>query len=458
MQKLDDFLWGWPLLLVFLGVGLFFTIRLRALPLRRLFYALKLAFGSTGGDGISPYAALCTALAATIGTGNIVGVATALSLGGPGALFWMVLSALLGMATQYAECFLGAKYRLKNGFGGPFAYIERGLGKKWLAQIYAFLGAAAGILGVGTVTQVNSITSAVDAFFPSPAIALGRSGAVIVTGAIVTAASAIVLLGGGKRISDVCQTLVPVMSVIYIFCCLSVLFFTRDQLPQALRLVMRSAFAPKAALGAFSGISFKMAVRMGVGRGVFTNEAGLGTSAIAAAGANNPDAVKQGLISMTGTFIDTVVICTMTGLCLVTTGAWSMPLEGYAITDFAWQSALPWPGRLPRLLLMLCLIFFAFATIIGWSFYAERCLQYLTSRHLKLYRLCYLLAIATAPYYSVRAAWQAADIMNALLAVPNIAAVLCLQGVVVRQTRARFSKKNFCRISLHSVGRFDKMR
>ncbi len=441
VQKIGKFVWGWPLLLLFLGVGLWYTLKLRGIQFRYLGTALRLIFKADEKSGISPYAALCTALAATIGTGNIVGVATALAVGGPGALLWMLIAAFLGMATQYAECFLAAKYRSSEGFGGPFSYMERGLGSKSLAKIYAFLGAAAGILGVGTVTQVNSITTAVDAFFASPQAFAGQSWAVVITGAVVTLCAGLVLLGGVERISRVCQTLVPVMSILYVGACAVLLVCTAEQIPSAIALIVKSAFAPKAALGALSGVSFKMAVRMGVGRGVFTNEAGLGTSAIAAASTNVNDPVRQGLVSMTGTFIDTIVICTLTGLCLVTTDAWQMPLEGVQITDFAWQTGLPWAQRLSSLLLMLCLVFFAFATIIGWNFYAERCFSYLTNKRVKVYRIFYLLAIAVAPYYSVRMAWEAADVMNALLAVPNLIALLLLQQVVIRDTKKNMSAR-----------------
>lgn len=442
LQKIGEIVWGWPMLVLFLGVGLWYTVQLRGIQLRQLGTALRSIFRAEEGRGISPYAALCTALAATIGTGNIVGVATALAAGGPGALLWMLLAAFFGMATQYAECFLAAKHRTREGFGGPFCYIERGLGRKALAKLYAFIGAAAGILGVGTVTQVNSITSAVDAFFSSPEAFSGYSWAVVLSGAAVTVCSALVLLGGVRRISKVCETLVPLMSIAYVLCCMILLLCCADRIPQAIGLIVRSAFAPKAALGALSGISFKMAVRMGISRGVFTNEAGLGTSAIAAASANCSDPVRQGLVSMTGTFIDTIVICTMTGLCLVVTDAWCMPLQGVQITDYAWATGLPWMQRLSSSILMVCLVFFAFATIIGWNFYAERCLCYLTGgKQTSWYRLLYLLAIALAPYYSVRSAWEAADILNALLAIPNLLALILLRRTVVDETKTALLKK-----------------
>ena len=436
LQKIGDFVWGWPMLLLFLGVGAIYTIRLRAIQFRSLGTGLKGIFRADAQNGATPFASLCTALAATIGTGNIVGVATALSVGGPGALFWMLIAAALGMATQYAECLLSTKYRQKDGFGGPFLYIERALGKKKLAKLYAAIGALAGILGVGTVTQVGSITSAVDSFFYTPTAFSHHSWATVIAGAIVAIASALVLLGGGDRISKVCELLVPLMSAIYIFACLVLLTCFANKIPSAISLIVKSAFSPKSALGATAGISFKAAVRMGVGRGVFTNEAGLGTSAIAAANARSNDPVRQGLVSMTGTFIDTIVICTMTGLCLIVTNAWNMPLEGTNITDFAWQVGLPFAPRFSSFLLMLCLIFFAFATIIGWNFYAERCLRYLSGeKHVRLYRFFYLAAIAIAPYYTVKAAWETADILNALLSLPNLFALLALQNIVLRETK-----------------------
>lgn len=447
ITRLGEAVWGWPTMALFMGVGLLFTVRLRGVQLRRLGRALKLIFSREEGSGISPYAALCTALAATIGTGNIVGVATALAAGGPGALFWMVLSAVFGMATQYAEGFLAVKYRKKgkNGwFGGPFCYIEYGLGEKWkwLAKTFAALGALVGILGVGTVTQVNSITGAADGFFGGEAVLtlFGRpySLATVVSGLLVTAASAMVLLGGMQRISRVCETLVPVMSAIYVVCASIVLWRFADRIPEAVRLIFRSAFVPRAVLGGAAGISVRTVLRMGIGRGVFTNEAGIGSSPIAAAASSCREPVRQGLITMTGTFIDTVVICTLTGLCLVVTDAWQMPFEGGAITDYAWRVALPWGQGLSSFLLMVCLVLFGFATILGWNFYAESCLTYLTGENARLrllYRLGYLAAIAIGPYLTVEAAWELADVLNAVMALPNLTALLLLQNTVVSETR-----------------------
>lgn len=446
LQRVGESVWGWPTMLLFVGVGVLFTVRLKGIQFRCLGRALRLIRPQEGKNGISPYAALCTALAATIGTGNIVGVATAVAAGGPGALLWMLIAAVFGMATQYAEGFLAVKYRRheKNGyFGGPFCYIEQGLGKnwKWLAVLFAVTGAGVGILGIGTTTQVNSITGAADAFFPSEtAFTLAGhsySWTLVISGAITAIAAALVLLGGVKRIARVCETLVPVMSVLYLLFSAFLLICCADKIPSAALLIVKSAFCPRAVLGAGTGVSLKLALRMGIGRGVFTNEAGLGSSPIAAAASDETDPVRQGLITMTGTFIDTIVICTITGLCLVVTEVWKAPLFGVEITDAAWRRGLPWAESLSSFILMVCLIFFAFATIIGWNFYAERCVQYLSGENpclQKLYRIGYLLVIAVSPYITVNAAWELADILNAVMALPNLTALLLLQNRVVSDT------------------------
>lgn len=446
LRQVGELVWGWPLMLLFVGVGLLFTVRLRGVQFRCLGRALRLIRPREGKGGISPYAALCTALAATVGTGNIVGVATALAAGGPGALLWMLVAAIFGMATQYAEGFLAVRYRRKENdgwFGGPFCYIEQGLGERfrWLAVLFALTGSAVGLLGIGTTAQVNSITGAADAFFSSGTalVLAGRaySETVVITGALTAFAAALVLLGGVRRITKVCEALVPVMAALYLLFSTVLLVCCVDRIPSAVALIVRSAFCPKAVLGAGTGVSLKLALRMGIGRGVFTNEAGLGSSPIAAAASDETDPVKQGLISMTATFIDTIVICTLTGLCLVVTGAWKAPLEGVQITDAAWRAGLPWAERVSSFVLVLCLIFFAFATIIGWEFYAERCVRYLAGEKplvRKLYRVFYLLAVAAGPYFSVNTAWEAADILNAAMALPNLTALLLLQSKVVSGT------------------------
>ncbi|MBQ6431086.1 MAG: sodium:alanine symporter family protein [Oscillospiraceae bacterium] len=441
------------MMLLFLGVGLLFTVRLRGVQFRCLGRALRLVRPRQGKDGVSPYAALCTALAATVGTGNIVGVATALGTGGPGALLWMLVAAVFGMATQYAEGYLAVKYRRKDGngfFGGPFCYIEQGLGKRfrWLAVTFAATGAAVGILGIGTTAQVNSITGAADAFFSSGTAFVfaghAYSRTVVVSGALTALAAALVLFGGVRRITRVCEALVPVMTTLYLLFSAVLLICCADRIPSAAALIVKSAFCPRAVLGAGTGVSLKLALRMGIGRGVFTNEAGLGSSPIAAAVSDETDPVKQGLISMTGTFIDTIVICTMTGLCLTVTGAWKTPLQGVEITDAAWRAGLPWAERVSSFVLVICLIFFAFATIIGWNFYAERCVQYLVGEKpllQKLYRVFYLFAVAVGPYFSVSAAWELADILNAAMALPNLTALLLLQNRVVYGTLRTKPKK-----------------
>ena len=449
LERIGAAIWGWPTMLLFVGTGMIFTVRLRGVQLTKLGRALRsVVKKEAGADGISSYAALCTSLAATIGTGNIVGVATALCAGGPGALFWMLVAAVFGMATQYAEGYLAVKYRVRqNGqwLGGPFLYIERGLGEKWrwLAVTFAVTGVGAGILGVGTVTQVNSITAAVENFFDAGktqlAFMLGAHAytwPVVISGAVVTVAAGLVLLGGVKRISRVCELLVPLMSAVYVLLSLFVLLRFAGRIPAAVGLIVRSALSPRAALGAAAGITLKNALRMGIGRGVFTNEAGLGTTPIAAAAARSSDPVRQGLIAMTGTFIDTIFICTMTGLCLVVTGAWQQAgLVGVQVTDFAWHTALPLSASTSSFCLMACLCFFAFSTIVGWSFYAEQCLRYLTGGResaVRLYRFFYILAVAIGPYLTVSAAWEMADILNALLAFPNLTALLLLQRDVAR--------------------------
>ena len=449
LERIGAAIWGWPTMLLFVGTGMIFTVRLRGVQITKLGRALRsVVKKEAGADGISSYAALCTSLAATIGTGNIVGVATALCAGGPGALFWMLVAAVFGMATQYAEGYLAVKYRVRqNGqwLGGPFLYIERGLGEKWrwLAVTFAVTGVGAGILGVGTVTQVNSITAAVENFFDAGktqlAFTLGAHAytwPVVISGAVVTVAAGLVLLGGVKRISRVCELLVPLMSAVYVLLSLFVLLRFAGRIPAVVGLIVRSALSPRAALGAAAGITLKNALRMGIGRGVFTNEAGLGTTPIAAAAARSSDPVRQGLIAMTGTFIDTIVICTMTGLCLVVTGAWQQAgLVGVQVTDFAWHTALPLSASTSSFCLMACLCFFAFSTIVGWSFYAEQCLRYLTGGResaVRLYRFFYILAVAIGPYLTVSAAWEMADILNALLAFPNLTALLLLQRDVAR--------------------------
>ena len=440
MGILAEKLWGWPMMGLFLAVGIWYSLGLRGIQLRRLPEALKSIRTENGGQGLSSYSVLCTALAATIGTGNIVGVATAISAGGPGALFWMLIAAFLGMATQFAEGFLAVRYRPKEplSVGGPFSYMESGLKKPFLGRIYAWITVCAGLLGVGTVTQINSIVNGVKGLFPQGDTMFGVPVVAVVTGAFVTIGTGAVLLGGAKRIVKVCETLVPLMSALYLFCSILILIRYGRRLPAGIALVVKSAFCPRAVLGAGAGICIRQAMRMGIGRGVFTNEAGMGTGAVTAAASGEKDPIKQGLITMSTTFIDTIVICTISGLCLIVTGVWDHPLEGVEITELAWTTGLPWSPELSSYLLVICLVFFAFATIIGWSFYGERALAYLTGgRWIRAYRVGYLLALAVGPFLSVSAVFDLADILNAAMALPNLVALILLRKEVVEAFRKR---------------------
>ena len=458
LQSIDDFVWGPALIIIILATGIYLTIRLGFLQIRHLGKALKfMVKNEEGGEGeVTSFGALCTALSATIGTGNIVGVATAIVAGGPGALFWMEIAALFGMATKYAEGLLAVKYRsIDEGghvLGGPFYYIENGMGKgfKWLAKLFAFFGVCVGLMGIGTFTQVNGITSAVGNFFDPNASntieVLGRdtSVAVVIAGNRLTILVALVLIGGIKRIANVSQVVVPFMAVIYVLFCVVLLALNIKEIPDAIALIVKDAFGARAALGGAFGAMI-VAMQKGIARGIFSNEAGLGSAPIAAAAAKTKDPVRQGLVSMTGTFIDTIVICSMTGLSIVITGAWDTGLEGVAVTTFAFQTGIPFAKNVIAAILMICLIFFAFTTILGWDYYSERCLEYLSGRSkvaVTVYRWVYILAVFIGPYFTVSEVWIIADIFNALMAIPNLIAILALSGVIVAETKKYFDKKN----------------
>lgn len=452
LKAIDDFVWGIPLIILILAVGIFLTIRLKGLQLRRLPLAIKylIANEDSGEHGeVSSFGALCTALSATIGTGNIVGVATALVAGGPGALFWMWIAALVGTATKYAECLLAVKYRVvaEDGHivGGPFYYIEKGMGAKWswLGKIFAFFGVGVGLFGIGTFTQINGITSAVNHFFdPKNAYTvdiLGRtySWTVIIAGLLLTVCVALVIIGGLKRISRVAQVVVPFMALTYVAAALIILICNITKIPAAIVTIVQSAFGWKAAAGGAMGAMI-VAMQKGIARGIFSNEAGLGSAPIAAAAAHTKEPAQQGLVSMLGTFIDTVIICTMTGLAIVVTGAWDSGLEGVAVTTKAFQDGLPFPPQAASFILMICLVFFAFTTILGWDYYSERCLEYLVKGNRKIvkgYRWLYILAVFIGPFMTVSAVWTIADIFNGLMALPNLIAVTALSGVVAAETK-----------------------
>ena len=456
IKFIDDKIWGLPLITVILLTGIYLTLRLGFLQIRHLGKALRyMVKNEDGGDGeVSSFGALCTALSATIGTGNIVGVATAIAAGGPGALFWMVVAALFGMATKYAEGLLAILYRTIDNdghvLGGPFYYIERGMGKKfrWLGKIFAFFGACVGLMGIGTFTQVNGIASATKNFFDpnmqSTVELFGRtySWATVITCLILTIVVGLVVLGGIKRIARVSEIIVPFMAVLYVAFALLILITNASQIPAAIATIVKSAFTGSALAGGVMG-SMVVAMQKGIARGIFSNEAGLGSAPIAAAAAQTKEPVRQGLVSMTGTFIDTVVICSMTGISIVLTGTWNTGLEGVEITSDAFQKGLPFPAEISSFVLMLCLVFFAFTTILGWDYYGERCVEYLFNRNNGVvtgYRWLYILAVFIGPYMTVEAVWNIADIFNALMALPNLIALLTLSGVVVRETKAYFKK------------------
>ncbi|MGE6159870.1 alanine/glycine:cation symporter family protein [Aeromonas salmonicida] len=438
LTAIDNFIWGPPLLILLVGTGVYLTLRLGLLQVVRLPLALRLVFGRDQGQGkqgdVSSFGALCTALSATIGTGNIVGVATAIKLGGPGALFWMWMAALFGMATKYAECLLAVKYRQQdaNGqmAGGPMYYLEKGLGSKLLAKLFALFGIGVAFFGIGTFPQVNAISDAMSLSFSVPREA---------TAVVLTLTVALVTLGGIKSISSVSSKVVPFMAIFYIVACLGVLVNNAGALPEAIGLVISSAFTGHAATGGFVGASIMLAIQSGVARGVFSNESGLGSAPIAAAAAKTNSCVEQGLVSMTGTFIDTIIICTMTGLTLVVTGVWGGDLSGAAMTSAAFAQGLD--AHIGQYLVSIGLLFFAFTTILGWNYYGERCTEYLFGvKAIKPYRLIYLVLVASGAFLHLDMIWLLADIVNGLMAVPNLIGLIGLRHVVIAETRAYFGR------------------
>ena len=457
---IDNYVWGTPLIILILFGGIMLTVRLKGLQIRKLPLALKWMFkNEENGEGeISSFRALCTALSATIGTGNIVGVATAIGAGGPGALFWMEVAGLFGMATKYAEGLLAVKYRVldenNHALGGPFYYIEKGMGEKfkWLAKIFAFFGVCVGLFGIGTFSQVNGIASATaDYFDPNSENIIhipflgDYTVTIVVTSIILAVVVALVLIGGIERISSVSGIVVPFMAVIYFVICLILIILNIKEIPEAITVIVKGAFNPKAVTGGAVGTMI-VAMQKGVARGIFSNEAGLGSAPIAAAAAQTKEPIRQGLVSMTGTFIDTIVICTMTGLSIVLTGAWKVEgLEGVQVTTYAFQQGLPLSNAVVAGLLMVCLVFFAFTTILGWDYYSERCLEYLVgnnSKKIMIFRWLYILAVFIGPYMTVSAVWTVADIFNGLMAIPNMIAIYFLSSVVVKETKDFFERHN----------------
>ena len=444
LKNIDGIVWGPPLLILLVGTGIYFTFKLNFIQMFKLPLAIKYLFlndddksDNEAKGEVSSFAALCTALSATIGTGNIVGVATAIATGGPGALFWMWVAAFFGMATKYAEGVLAIKYREvdENGemSGGPMYYIEKGVGNKFLANMFAFFGIAVALLGIGTFGQVNSISKAALISFNIP---------IWFTAIIITILVTLVTLGGIKRISNVAEKIVPTMSILYIIGALLVLICNFKAIPSAITLIIKSAFNPSAALGGTTGITISLAIQMGIGRGVFSNEAGLGSAPIAAAAAKTKYPVKQGLISMTGTFIDTIIICTMTGLAIVLTGSFNSGLEGAAMTTFAFENGLPF-AIIGKYIVNIGLIFFAFTTIIGWNYYGERCIQYLIGiKGIKFYKIIFIALVGVGPFLSLNLVFIIADIVNGLMALPNLIGLIKLRNIVISETNNFFENIN----------------
>lgn len=462
LVAIDDVVWGLPTIILILVTGVVLTIRTRGIQFTKLGRAFKQIFEKNEGHGeLSGFAALCTALSATIGTGNIVGVATAILSGGPGALFWMWVAAIFGTATKFSECMLAIKYREIKAdgtvLGGPFYTIEKGMGKnwKWLAVLFAIFGTLVGLFGIGTFTQINGITGAVqNAFDPNKSFVAFTlfgtpySWATVISGAVITICVALVVIGGLKRISKVAEKIVPAMAFIYIFLGVSVLIMNATKIPAAFALIFKSAFGYQALAGGAAGFVMKQvtdAMQKGIARGIFSNEAGLGSAPIAAAAVQTKEPVEQGLVNMTGTVIDTLIVCTMTGLSIVIAGGevWNSGLNGAALTAAAFSTVLGGDGHSVQFLLMLCLIFFAFTTILGWDYYSEKCLEYLSNGNMmivKVYRWLYILAVTIGPYMTISAVWTIADITNGLMAIPNCISLLALSGVVAKETKDYFNR------------------
>lgn len=435
LNQIDGFVWGPVLLILLVGTGLYLSIGLGLIQVAKLPRALRLIFEDSEGHGdVSSFAALCTALAATVGTGNIVGVATAIKLGGPGALFWMWMAAFFGMATKFSEGLLAIKYRKKdaNGefSGGPMYYIVHGLGEKWkwLAVLFAIFGTMTALLGSGTFTQVNSITDSLKH------TGLDSRVVSIVLAILVS----VIIFGGIQSIAKISTYVVPVMAVIYVLAGLTILAINADQIIPSILLVIRSAFTGQAAVGGFAGATFMVALRSGVARGIFSNESGLGSAPIAAAAAKTNEPVEQGLISMTGTFIDTIIICTLTGLAIIVTGGWKSDLDGAILTQSAFQSVF---GQAGVWMLTISLLLFAFTTILGWSYYGERCMEFLFGiKSIPYYRMLFVLMVAIGGFIKLETIWAIADIVNGLMAFPNLIALLGLSPVIFAETRQYFAR------------------
>jgi AGCS family alanine or glycine:cation symporter len=441
MSQLNNLVWGPPMLIMILGVGLFLSLGLKLMPIFKLGAGFRLMWqgrkpiGDDAEGDIPPFQALMTALSATVGTGNIAGVATAVFLGGPGALFWMWLTALVGMATKYSEAVLAVRFRETDErgvyMGGPMYYIRNGLGKNWawLGVLFAIFAAIAGF-GIGNTVQANSVADVMEASFGAPHW---------VTGLVLMVLVGMVLIGGIKRIGQVASALVPLMAIFYLMAGLIVLAINAAELPAAFALVFKHAFSPIAAEGGFAGAAVWAALRFGVARGIFSNEAGLGSAPIAHASAKTNSPVNQGMVAMLGTFIDTIIICTITGMVIITSGVWTSGVSGAELTSMAFESALPGVGNY---VVAIALAVFAFTTILGWSFYGERCMEFLFgARAVVPYRIAWILALPVGASLNLGFVWLVADTLNAMMALPNLIALLLLSPVVFRLTREHFERR-----------------
>lgn len=439
---INSYVWGPPMLVLLVGTGIWFSLRTNILQVRKFGYTMSQTLmkifdkpETSGADGdITPFQALATALAATIGTGNIAGVATAIALGGPGAIFWMWVSAFFGMMTKFAEVVLAIQYREKNQegswVGGPMYYIEKGLGMKWLAVLFSIFGALAAF-GIGNMVQANSVAAALEATFNVPPL---------YTGIFLAVAAGLVILGGLKRIASVTEKLVPIMAVFYIIGASIILIINIGGLPNAFALIFKHAFTPTAAVGGFAGALVMDGMRRGIARGVFSNEAGLGSAPIAHAAAQTDHPVRQGLWGIFEVFADTIVICTLTALTILSTGVWTGGLSGAALTTEAFNTGLP--GNSGGIIVAIGIFFFAFSTILSWAYYGEKCAEHLFgSKVNKFYRILWLPAIIVGSLGSLTLVWDVADTLNGLMAIPNLIGLIGLSGVVFKLTKEFFATK-----------------
>jgi len=436
----NNFVWGPPILVLIVGVGLFLSVKTGFFSITKLGYTLKntllkMFSKEQRGEGeVTAFQAVATALAATVGTGNVAGVATAIALGGPGAIFWMWLAAILGMTTKFAEVVLAVNFREKTEdgrfVGGPMYYIENGLGKswKWLAVLFAFFGTLASF-GIGNMTQANSVALAVEGSFKIPPLA---------TGIVLAVLTGLVIVGGIKRIGAITEKLVPFMAAIYILGGLFILLSNVGAIPGAFAIIFKEAFTGTAAVGGFAGATMARAIRYGIARGVFTNEAGLGSAPIAHAAATTDHPVRQGLWGIFEVFADTIVICSITALAIITTGAWETGESGAVLTTLAFNTAIPGGG----IIVTVGLVLFAYSTILGWAYYGERCLEYLAgTKPILAYRLIWVVFIVIGAVGGLEFIWSLADTLNGLMAIPNLIGVLFLSGTVFKLTKEFFTKE-----------------